>query len=51
MNFYLPTVGFGHWAPITAELVHFTGYEKTFEAIGAVVTDPRDIQLGVRLTF
>jgi len=46
MNFYLPTVGFGHWAPITAELVHFTGYEKTFEAIGAVITDPRDIQLG-----
>jgi hypothetical protein len=26
--------------------VHFTGYEKTFEQIGASVTDPRDIALG-----
>jgi hypothetical protein len=46
MNFYLPLIGFAHWAPLTAELVHFTGYEKTFEQIGAIVKDPRDIALG-----
>jgi hypothetical protein len=46
MDRYLPTIGFGHWTPITREVVHFTGYEKTFEQIGAVVSDPRDIQLG-----
>jgi hypothetical protein len=46
MNFYLPTVGFAHWAPLTAELVHFTGYEKTFEEIGRTITDPRDTALG-----
>ncbi len=46
LNFYLPTVGFGQFAPLAAELVHFTGYEKTFEQIGATVTDPRDIALG-----
>jgi hypothetical protein len=46
MNFYLPTVGFAHWAPLTAELVHFTGYEKSFEEIGTKVSDPRDIILG-----
>jgi hypothetical protein len=46
MNFYLPMVGFGHWAPITAELIHFTGYEKTFAQIGETVKDPRDIALG-----
>jgi hypothetical protein len=46
MDFYLPTIGFGHWVPVTAELVHFTGYEKTFEEIGATVTDARDIALG-----
>nr|PZN65010.1 MAG: hypothetical protein DIU62_09130 [Pseudomonadota bacterium] len=46
MNYYLPEIGFAHWAPITAELVHFTGYEKSFEEIGKVVTDPRDIALG-----
>ncbi|MEY4762813.1 MAG: hypothetical protein RLZZ200_2669 [Pseudomonadota bacterium] len=46
MDRYLPTIGYGHWAPITREIVHFTGYEKTFEQIGEAVKDPRDIQLG-----
>ena len=46
MEYYLPTIGFGHWTRITSEVVHFTGYEKTFEQIGAKVHDPRDIQLG-----
>ncbi len=46
MDFYLPTIGFAHWTRVTAEVVHFTGYEKTFEDIGARVHDPRDIQLG-----
>ena len=46
MDYYLPTIGFAHWMRITSEIVHFTGYEKTFEEIGAKVSDPRDIQLG-----
>jgi hypothetical protein len=46
MDFYLPTIGFAHWIRITSEIVHFTGYEKSFEVIGARVQDPRDIQLG-----
>jgi hypothetical protein len=46
MEFYLPTIGFAHWVRITGEIVHFTGYERTFEQIGEKVKDPRDIQLG-----
>jgi hypothetical protein len=46
MEYYLPTIGFASWARITSEIVHFTGYEKSFEEIGARVSDPRDIQLG-----
>jgi hypothetical protein len=46
MEFYLPTIGFAHWTRITSEIVHFTGYEKTFEQIGTKVQDPRDIKLG-----
>jgi hypothetical protein len=46
MEYYLPTIGFAHWARIVSEVVHFTGYEKSFEEIGAKVSDPRDIQLG-----
>jgi hypothetical protein len=46
MEFYLPTLGFAHWTRITSEIVHFTGYERTFEQIGAAVKDPLDIQLG-----
>jgi hypothetical protein len=46
MEYYLPTIGFAHWARITSEVIHFTGYEKTFADIGAKVSDPRDIQVG-----
>jgi hypothetical protein len=46
MEYYLPTIGFAHWTRVTSEIVHFTGYEKTFEQIGDKVQDPRDIQLG-----
>ena len=46
MDFYLPTIGFAHWTGSPAEIVHFTGYEKTFEQIGEKVKDPRDMKLG-----
>ena len=46
MDRYLPTIGFGHWTHITREVMHFTGYERTFEQIEKVITDPRDIKLG-----
>jgi hypothetical protein len=46
MEYYLPTIGFAHWTRTVAEVVHFTGYEKSFEEIGAKVPDARDIQLG-----
>jgi hypothetical protein len=46
MDHYLPTIGFGHWTWMTREVIHFTGYERTFEQIGAVISDPRDIKLG-----
>jgi hypothetical protein len=46
MEYYLPTIGFAHWTRLTSEIVHYTGYEKTFEEIGKVVTDARDVQLG-----
>lgn len=41
---YLPQVGFGHWAPLAAQIIHFTGYERPFNQIE--VTDPRDVMLG-----
>ena len=46
MDHYLPTIDYGHWTHVTRDVVHFTGYEKTFEQIGEVVSDPHDIQLG-----
>jgi len=46
MDFYLPTIGFAHWTRLTSEIVHYTGYEKTFEQIGDKVKDPRDVKLG-----
>ncbi len=46
MEYYLPTIGFAHWTRIASEIVHFTGYEKSFDEIGARVSDARDIQLG-----
>lgn len=46
MEHWLPRAGLGHWAHITSEVVHFTGYERSFEQIGRVITEPRDIKLG-----
>jgi hypothetical protein len=46
MTCYLPTIGFAHWTRIASEAVHFTGYEKSLEAITTALTDPRDVQLG-----
>jgi len=46
MDFYLPTIGFAHWTRLTSEIVHYTGYEKTFEQIGEKVKDPLDVKLG-----
>ncbi len=46
MDFYLPTIGFAHWTRLTSEIVHYTGYEKTFDQIGEKVKDPRDVKLG-----
>jgi len=46
MDFYLPTIGFAHWTRLTSEIVHYTGYEKTFEQIGEKVKDPVDVKLG-----
>ncbi|MFM1884897.1 MAG: hypothetical protein RL026_54 [Pseudomonadota bacterium] len=43
---YLPGAGFGHWAALAADIVHYTGYERPFEVIEQTVTDPRDIRLG-----
>ena len=41
---YLPRIGFGAEAPVAAQLVHFTGYEKDIEDIR--VDDPADRLLG-----
>jgi hypothetical protein len=41
---YLPQIGLAPWAPIAAQLVHFTGYERPFSQI--VTGDSRDVQLG-----
>jgi hypothetical protein len=41
---YLPQIGLGDWAPIAAEIVHFTGYERALPDI--VVDDARDLKLG-----
>jgi hypothetical protein len=38
--------GFGTVAGQHSEVVHFTGYERSFEQIGSVISDPRDIKLG-----
>ncbi len=46
MDYYLPMIGFAHWTRITREIVHFTGYEKPFDEILKIVTDPHDIKLG-----
>lgn len=41
---YLPTLGFAPEAPLAAELVHFTGYERDVDSIQ--VADPRDRLVG-----
>jgi hypothetical protein len=41
---YLPKIDMGAWAPIAAEIIHYTGYERPFKAIFA--PDPRDHRLG-----
>jgi hypothetical protein len=46
MDRHLPALGYGHWTPVTREIVHFTGYEKPFAQIVAATPDPLDVQLG-----
>ncbi|MFT3906925.1 MAG: HD domain-containing protein [Steroidobacteraceae bacterium] len=41
---YLPRLGLARWAPIAAELLHFTGYERPMAEL--VVEDARDVRLG-----
>jgi hypothetical protein len=41
---YLPRIGLEAWAPIAAEILHFTGYERPFSDI--VTVDVRDLKLG-----
>ncbi len=41
---YLPKIDLGHWAPVAAEIIHYTGYERPFRNI--VAPDPRDHKLG-----
>src|SRR5947208_898978 len=43
---YLPVLGFGSWAPVATEIIHFTGYEQPFARIEERVSDPRDITVG-----
>src|SRR5438309_7833568 len=43
---YLPVLGFGSWAPVATEIIHFTGYEQPFARIEERVSDPRDITGG-----
>jgi hypothetical protein len=44
LDAYLREVGLARWAPIAAEVVHFTGYERPFSEI--VAEDARDRRLG-----
>src|SRR5690349_22378533 len=41
---YLPKIDLGAWAPVAAEIIHYTGYERPFKNI--VAPDPRDHKLG-----
>jgi hypothetical protein len=43
---YLPALGFGAWAPVATEIIHYTGYEVPFAHIVERVSDPRDIKVG-----
>jgi len=44
LRLYLPTLGLGNWAAISAQMVHFTGYEKKFDQID--LPDPLDRTAG-----
>ncbi|HTW75381.1 MAG TPA: HD domain-containing protein [Steroidobacteraceae bacterium] len=41
---YLPQIGMQAWAPVAAQLIHFTGYERPFDQI--ITHDARDTKLG-----
>jgi hypothetical protein len=43
---YLPALGLGSWVPVATEIIHFTGYEVSFDRIEASVADPRDVVVG-----
>jgi hypothetical protein len=43
---YLPALGFGAWAPMAAEIIHFTGYEVPFAEIESRLADRRDVLVG-----
>ncbi len=43
---YLPVLGLGSWVPVATEIIHFTGYEVSFDRIEANVADPRDVVVG-----
>jgi hypothetical protein len=44
LRHYLAQIDMAAWAPVAAELIHFTGYERPFDQI--ITHDPRDRQLG-----
>jgi hypothetical protein len=44
LRLYLPTLGFATWAEVSAQMVHFTGYEKKFDQID--LPDPLDRTAG-----
>jgi hypothetical protein len=44
LNTYLRDIGMGQWAPMAAEIIHFTGYERPFAEI--LAEDARDRRLG-----
>jgi hypothetical protein len=41
---FMPTIGMAQWAPIAMKVVHFSGYEIAFDAIG--LDNPKDIKVG-----
>ncbi|MFI4914365.1 MAG: HD domain-containing protein [Steroidobacterales bacterium] len=41
---YLPCIGLAPWAPVAAQILHFTGYERPFSDIDT--DDARDLKLG-----
>jgi hypothetical protein len=41
---YLPKIELSSWAPVATQIIHYTGYERSFDKIFA--PDPRDHKLG-----